>query len=184
MAYLMQNQIDAPDLLINDRQPVCCVYNGAVVWEPNIVNSYRVYIRWANDTANNICLNGLTCWFDPHIGTPLTRDNIYRETSSSPEASYKNAQNNYTSLSWSQVEDMCSYNGSGLTLNAKEITFRIIADQNANFIKFAFKTGQNQSPGSMNIEILEYGSNHTKRVVNTTINIASNTEYTFARGTS
>lgn len=183
MAYLMQNQIDAPDLLINGQQPVCCVYNGEVVWEPNIVNSYRVYIRWANDTANNICLNGLTCWFDPHIGTPLTRDNIYRENSY-PDAHYKDAQNVSTRLSWYQVDDMCSYDASGLTVNTKQINFRIIADQNANFIKFAFKTGQDQQTGSMNIEILEYGSNHMKRVVNTTINIASNTEYTFARGTS
>lgn len=180
----MQNQIDAPDLLINGQQPVCCVYNGEVVWEPNIVNSYRVYIRWTNETANNICLNGLTCWYVPNIGTTLDSSDIYRETSSSPDASYKDAQNNYHSLSWNQVDDMCSYNGSGLTINAKVITFRIIAYQNANFIKFAFKTGQNQSTGSMDIEIIEYGSNHMRRVVNTTINITSNTEYTFARGTS
>lgn len=179
----MQNQIDAPDLLINGQQPVCCVYNGEVVWEPNIVNSYRVYIRWTNETANNICLNGLTCWYNPNIGTPLTTDDICRESSSSPDAHYKDAQNNYTSLSWTEVDDMCSYNSYSYTVNAKEITFKIKAYQ-TNFIKFAFKTGQNQSTGSMNIEILEYGSNHMKRVVNTTINIASNTEYTFARGTS
>ena len=182
MAYLMQNQIDAPDLLINGQQPVCCVYNGAVVWEPNIVNSYRVYISWTNETTNNICLNGLTCWYDSQQRTPLNINDIYKENGY-PDAYYINAQNNYTRLTNTEVDNMCSYNGSGLTLNTKEINFRIKAHQ-TNFIKFAFKTGQNQQTGSMNIEILEYGSNHIKRVVNTTINIAANTEYTFARGAS
>ena len=174
MAYLFNNGTDQPELLFDGAPPVCCVYNGEIVWLPNIPESYRIYIEL--ESPNNLCLNGMS-----YNGYTCTTADFYNN-GASPDASYF-INNTWHGISWSEVGKMIDYNdANGYQAYCDELTFRVSAygDQ---FDNFQFKTNQYYQPTvTAKITVNELGTRDSKTVASKNVVLQPNTTYTINRG--
>lgn len=155
---------NAQNVFCKGKEDPLMIVNGVQVW-PLEFSSYDVVFIWTPSTQKTMCIDGM--------GWGNTLDFIHAENVN--WADYYDGIS-YESLTNSEIINACNENGTAYEKYCVDTVFSLKGSDMGRFYEFSFKTGTNQTAGTLKVRIIGNGA-LTTILASKTFNVAADTTY-------